>query len=102
VGEGQNGERFNRQIKATAAYAEMIGEIKSLRRDLFGTELDPGPITRIATDINDLKANPMTRLGFFLRGAGRSTAAAVMFLGGVVGVAWTTVSLAHHFHIGGL
>ena len=63
VSEGQNGDRLNRQIKATEAYANLTRDIADLRHELFGDLARPGILIEIHTDLKALRRNPMVRLG---------------------------------------
>jgi hypothetical protein len=82
----ENGDLFNRAVKATAAYAEVLGEIRDLRNDLMGDDLSPGPIIRLLQASERLERNPMIQVGNALTNAGAAVVAVVVFLSGVATV----------------
>jgi len=98
-----NGDRTNRQVKATAAYADLSRDIKELRRDLLDEDLvTPGAIIRLLRDIQELKRNPMVRLGFAMNGMGGFILAGAALVSGIVGFVGGLLQVGHWLHVGGL
>ena len=65
---GDNGDRFNRAMRASAAYAELQNELKRQNALLFKdpTTGKNGYLPRIEEGIAGLYKNPLVRLGFWM------------------------------------
>lgn len=91
-----NGDRANRQVKATEAYANLSRDIQELRKDLLSDdEVTPGALVRVLGDLREIKANPMVRLGFAMRTTGGVMVAAVVFVSSVATAVGGALQIAH-------
>jgi hypothetical protein len=96
MGAGENGDRANRQVKATEAYANLSRDIKELRDALLSdSEVAPGAVIRLLADMHDLKRNPMVRLGFAMRSTGGVAVGAVIFLSSAATAIGGALQVAH-------
>lgn len=84
-GEGQNGDRLNRQIKATEAYANLTRDVADFRRELLG-DGSGGILNEIRDDLKGLKANPMVRLGLAFNTTRRAVVAVLGVIAGAVAI----------------
>lgn len=82
---GTNGDRLNRQIKATEAYANLSRDVADFRRELLG-DGSGGILNEIHDDLKALKANPMVRLGLAFTTTKRAIAVVVAALVTAVGI----------------
>jgi hypothetical protein len=103
MGEGQNGDRLNRQIKASEAYANLSGELREIRRDLFGDDAAhvEGVLTKILASVERLERNPMIRFGAAVRSMGAAAIAFAGFVALAAGAAAAILALAKALGIGG-
>lgn len=83
MGEG-NGDRMNRQIQASAAYANLSRDVQDLRHDLL--DKDDGVLPRIEATLDALKSNPMIRIGLAFKTGKRAAIAVFAFAATCVGI----------------
>jgi hypothetical protein len=103
MGGDGNGDRLNRQIKATEAYANLRNDIGELRRDLLGggEAHVEGALPRILTSLERLEGNPMVRFGLALRTTRRVVIALAAFGAACAAIATVTVDVIARIRQGG-